>query len=795
MRKITLLMSLLCLLCVSAMAQVTSMADLRDDRCYTVVSPRSSWAVAAGGNELSTIAKENLTFDATDTKQQFAFVTNDGGEHYYLYCVGEKKFLKMDNTLTAENVKGQSVEFVAITSGDHEGAFRIRYKEDTGKNINIKGTASDGMIINGWSLVDAGTAYTITEVPDVEFDATEALAILNNYYTITYDITVTHKGSTYKVQEEAIAYPGEDIPAPASLSTGYVTATTELPTGEATETKTYSVSLTVADDFPFEYSATYGNDMKWYYLKLKDQNTSTNDGEKPKYIKYDSERTDKYAVTTDYTVDDCYLWAFVGNPVAGFTMVNKATGEQRLYAAEVGNGKFPMMSETNGTTWMVEKSTREGYAGRFGIKVSTASEYLNNYANNGFLSLWEQGPKQDEGSNVHAITELEGAKEKLSAMVANLSDKPLGSGLGQYHWADSDNAQAVLSAAAELANSSTATLAEIKAAIAQVAGLSVEINQPATGKFYRFKSATDENRRMTSTEEGNRMKMETEGGNAAPTVFYLDADKHLVALSNGLCVSKYMGGDQDNFWKCLLSDNEKAGTAEFKESGLVGKYNICMSEGRYLYSENPKVDCGGGDGNGYRWDVEEVTWLPVPINAEVGYGTLCSPVELALSYGRVKAYTGTIDGKYIELTELKDYIPANTPVVLEYVDGIEDGCVYLEITSTGATFEGDNCFAGAVLATATAETDGNCTLQQLDGDTGFFTYTGDTLYGFKAYVPAQGQGVRGFAFKFGGTATGIDGVEAGQQADEVLYDLNGRRVVYPANGIYVTASGKKVFVK
>ena len=33
------------------------------------------------------------------------------------------------------------------------------------------------------------------------------------------------------------------------------------------------------------------------------------------------------------------------------------------------------------------------------------------------------------------------------------------------------------------------------------------------------------------------------------------------------------------------------------------------------------------------------------------------------------------------------------------------------------------------------------------------------------------------------------------EADNTLYDLNGRRVVRPTKGIYVTGSGKKVYIK
>ena len=38
-------------------------------------------------------------------------------------------------------------------------------------------------------------------------------------------------------------------------------------------------------------------------------------------------------------------------------------------------------------------------------------------------------------------------------------------------------------------------------------------------------------------------------------------------------------------------------------------------------------------------------------------------------------------------------------------------------------------------------------------------------------------------------------VQTKAQGDEVYYDLNGRRVLYPTHGIYVKGNGQKVFIK
>ena len=65
-----------------------------------------------------------------------------------------------------------------------------------------------------------------------------------------------------------------------------------------------------------------------------------------------------------------------------------------------------------------------------------------------------------------------------------------------------------------------------------------------------------------------------------------------------------------------------------------------------------------------------------------------------------------------------------------------------------------------------------------------------TIGANKAYLTKVAAGIKAFTFDFGGT-TGIDNPETAVEAEE-YYDLQGRRVMNPTKGIYVTKSGKKV---
>lgn len=67
----------------------------------------------------------------------------------------------------------------------------------------------------------------------------------------------------------------------------------------------------------------------------------------------------------------------------------------------------------------------------------------------------------------------------------------------------------------------------------------------------------------------------------------------------------------------------------------------------------------------------------------------------------------------------------------------------------------------------------------------------------KAYYVSSSAAGAAFTLSFGGPTVGIDGVESADGAEKatIYYDLSGRRVLYPSNGIFVTADGQKVFIK
>ena len=392
------------------------------------------------------------------------------------------------------------------------------------------------------------------------------------------------------------------------------------------------------------------------------------------------------------------------------------------------------------------------------------------------------------------------AKEELNAAITAMEEwvtNNVAAGVGKYSYNGDDTFEGKIQTykdySAAIIEKNNPAPAEVEAKTAEVEALrnSFVINQPETGKFYRLKNhqsgwyATSDVR-TGETQHATKLYMANEN-NTARTVWYLTADKKLLSYTKG----QYLG-DMSSDWS-FEAIGAEGNVVTFNESAHEGKYQIIPSDGRALYGDQIRVDAAGSGNNSgnYAWTIEEVTWLPVEINPEVGYATLCSPVELGLN-GRVTAYTGTLNGEWLTLTE-QDVIPANTGVVLKYIKDAENGYVYLPVQAR-TTNVVENALVGTTEAVSTSGS--IYTLQRHDFDDdgikesiAFKQYTGASLKGFRAYLNASANAI-GIRFEDG--TTGIDHSELTIQNSELIFDLMGRRVETMTEGNIYIVNGKKV---
>ena len=204
------------------------------------------------------------------------------------------------------------------------------------------------------------------------------------------------------------------------------------------------------------------------------------------------------------------------------------------------------------------------------------------------------------------------------------------------------------------------------------------------------------------------------------------------------------------------------------------------------------------DGGNY-WQFIKVTEVPLNIAAN-DYTTLCLPFNVQLpENSAVKAYyASAAAGEVLKLEEITNgIIPANEGVILHNTSEAEAANINLAITTEEATLTNNK------LEGVTAKREGytalsNYVLAAKNSTTGFYKAKFTAIAANKAYLPSKNitnaQGVM-MAFSFGDEVTGIDNVNAAAPAAKKYYDLQGRRVLYPAKGIFVTEDGQKVLFK
>ncbi len=211
----------------------------------------------------------------------------------------------------------------------------------------------------------------------------------------------------------------------------------------------------------------------------------------------------------------------------------------------------------------------------------------------------------------------------------------------------------------------------------------------------------------------------------------------------------------------------------------------------------------GNDGDmGNYWEFEKVTEVPVVISA-VGYASVAFPfaVEVPTDEDVTVYYAIQAGDGLLKLEELTSgEIPANTGVLLAHDGATTVNCTILE--------SADELTATNLLQAATAKRTGftsgeNYFLGKNSKEqAAFMKGTIETVPCNKAYLPAtsindtnDGASAAGLSFSLGGDTTGINAVQSESQRSVKYYDLSGRRVLFPSNGIFVTDKGEKVLVK
>lgn len=492
--------------------------------------------------------------------------------------------------------------------------------------------------------------------------------------------------------------------------------------------------------------------------------------------------------------DKSMLWKFedatTNNITTGeYVVTNMATGNKfwdadfiSVTASTAEGISNALTFRTNGTGNAIHAQQNYSEIVRFGDETSQASAWTFEYVG--------------ESKNIDAVDEQKLAEfGELSELITACEpfEGKIGTGLNQF---TSENFETALSAAKDVAAKDIYTnpnldITDTKNSL-KAAKEALTINQPEPGKYYRIKSVA-KNKYISSipvNDSDNRPKLIDEADES--TVYYLSADNRLTSAKaqNINKDSRPSATDLGTTFEFLINNN--------------GYYLIKSTErNEPLYPHNDNGDLLSYDWQGGSfadklvdaWILEEVTdeaSLPKLTKTMTDeYATIAAPVALNIPSG-VKAYTAKVNGDKATLTEISgDVIPAGVAAVIK---------------KTGAESSYEFTFAPAGVSENESDLQGVYATYNVPADTkayvlankaqgiGFYLLNAEdrTLAANKAYLvaPAEASGIKAFTFDFGGT-TGIDNPETAVEAEE-YYDLQGRRVMNPTKGIYVTKSGKKV---
>ena len=345
--------------------------------------------------------------DVGSDQQIFTFSDAGNGQFYVKSNSGE--YISYQGAGAGWNVNADPSESNAHALTFEEtatiGEFKIKcYNQSKNANCYFK-WENVGASGKYHPFNDAASSAAATFI--VEKARAEVFAVVYHYQ---YN-GVTVKSVTHEVTEGG-SYPSADL---SLYAVGYEGT----PTGTVTAAGEFTITVTVDEAaYPFEFAATYaeiGN--KWYNLIMHSNwNTGGGADKYRTYLGGNNGETLAWGTQRSLTnPGDDYFWAFVGDPINGFSVVNRGAGEGYILSS---NGTTnPLLKEAANlpdgynTTWNIATRkydvTREGdyiLEGAWFCLKHTNGQYMNANAGNGNVAFWTDN---DNGSAVLAVKPLE----------------------------------------------------------------------------------------------------------------------------------------------------------------------------------------------------------------------------------------------------------------------------------------------------------------------------------------------------------------------------------------------------
>lgn len=773
------------------------------------------------------------------TRNQVRLYSNTNGAQRAVKTASEEnnsKLILAGVGETGTNYIFQSIQTGGNTSSKYTNGFRLTSLNGDNINMNDVG-GSLGFWTEGGSKTDAGSTFTIFEVetqPSVvttisgtdENGVTGTLTNLNGYYYL--------EGG---MKENCIYIPQFTRLAP-------LVTRTDLSFADGT------LKFNYQNNFQFPVSAA--SDKKYVYVRTRKEGVQ----QKNCYLKAEAngiKSRDNVVTRTDlqsmrsYLENDANQWAFVkkDGTFNQFYIYNKSTGDKVLYLSAADGGTKLTMGDKNATTGFTsfyiapQPSSFTDITGGFTIQPDDSNKNAVGDHSDGVLSYWVQG------GNASALAD-NGSIYRVVDLLADCKTCATTS-------ASSTNVGRLTTEAAKALNAQESTTAFFTK-LDELAAQSTSFIELNTDKLYRiyfsrgnFSSAptnayADKNGTVqngegdTPDERLVKLVAETVQTPSALVRFAKNGEGYTIQDVNSGQYYGFSYNGSDKLYTVPVTNQSGRGLYTIHNLFNGNPGNVALQEHQctdatkqYLWSSGSDADevvnhypyvkfhgayasnATTGDVNtveaGCVLTIKQVDTYPLTVSA-AQYASMCLPFSVTLPDG-LTAYkvTGVNRSGNNEMTlvALGSSIAANEPVILAGTAG--NYTLTINAAESG-TLNTDNILTGtSVPRQGIDETYYAMAYKALDENdaenktVGFFQVTTSSMPANKAYllkskIPAESQSAMALFFNFdGGQVTGINQVDNGSASDNVYYDLNGHRALYPSRGIYVKGNGQKVLIK
>lgn len=725
-------------------------------------------------------ASSNFTTGTEITNANYSYIfhfikTDDG--YYYIQGADGKFFgLVNNNELTGVNtgIPASDIGYpftISTVTADDNTYYYLRCSN----NVIIDNNGNGGTIA-GWGTTKPSetTSTKAWRFYPVEFEYTVTWNIKEKDSDtdplVSFESTTTKGGdATYTLP----TYPYTSLSTPEGSEATISDDGTVATVSNVTENKDVTLIATFSE--PFATSKDYDNAI-WQYIN----NKSTG------YIYY-SDNDTKLEVSSTFDNSDSYKWAFIGNPIQGYQIINKGQGDGRdgRYVNAKGtdtNAETTISDSKQSPVWMIDDVTKteatKDNTGYFTFHINGYTNYWNYYNNK-------------DGQRVAMWNEI----DKNSCWKAEM---PL-----------------------------------------PKEGTYLRIKNKSTGAYIISPVASSAITGNSSAETTKLIASNTETG-AASIWYYTTANSAngiLSYYSGAYAISNSYGSGtakNGNAFICLYNyktPNSGNNYIYDNTTNFPGTYQICVKYSGWGYFGNKtgssdvistatNTDDDNTNDINHAWTLEEVTELPVTLHQsgtsgteKYYYGTLALPVTVDLPEGTTAyavgdEFTRASDNvTAVKLTSIGTTIPANTAVVLvnENTDKSTDLSLKINVTvstNTTASLPDDVTNNLQPILKATTYVDNsNYYFGQKNNTPGFYQVTGGSGYYLtnKGFLAGTTSSSKGFAFAFGDDdPTGINGASAenggGLDVNAPMYNLQGVRVPTWYKGI-VVQNGQKYLLK